>query len=202
MAASGAANATSYTTYSDAASFAAAAPGLVTYAFPAGDDTLEARPYIDGPLGFSTYQHFTHPYLENDGAFGAGQTYLAMIGIPGVNAVMDALVDGMYAVAFDIGTYDGGDTVSLTLNNSDYVETFQTFGVGSSTFVGVVSSDPIFRINFTAADGTQLDILDFTTLAIAAPVPEPAPASLALAGLGFLGLVARRRKAAKAAAQA
>jgi hypothetical protein len=199
MGASGAANATTYTTFSDAASFAAAAPGLVTYNFPAGDGSVEARPYIDGPLGISTYQHFTHPFLENDGAYGAGQTYLAMVGLPGVNVVMDPQVDGMYAVAFDLGTYDGADTVSLTLNNTDYVTTFQTFGVGTSTFIGVLSSDPIFRIELDATDGTQIDILDFTTVAIAAPVPEPANAAHALAGLGLLGVVARRRKTAKAA---
>lgn len=201
LALSGAANATVYTTFSDAAAFAAAAPGLETYDFPTGDGSVLPRPYVDGPLGFSTTQHFTHPYLENDGAYGAGQTYLALTGVPGVNAAMEPqLATDMYAVAFDLGTYDGADTITLKMNFTDTVETFKTTGgAGTSTFIGILSSDPIEQISFTAKDGTQIDILDFTTTAIAAPVPEPASASLALAGLGLLAFVGRRRRAASVA---
>ena len=83
-----AANPPTYTTFTTAAAFAAAAPGLETYGFPVANGTEQLRPYIDGPLGFSTTQHFTHPYLEDDGAYGPGQTYLALTGIPGVNAAM------------------------------------------------------------------------------------------------------------------
>lgn len=204
LAASSTANASTYTTFTDAAAFAAAAPGLETYDFPTGDGSVQSRPYIDGPLGFSTTQHFTHPYLEDDGAYGAGKTYLALTGVPGVNAAMEPVVStDLYAVAFDIGTYDGADSITLKMNFNDTVETFKTSGgAGTSTFIGIVSSDPIEQISFTAKDGTQIDILDFTTIAIAAPVPEPAPASLALAGLGLLGVVARRRRATASAAQA
>ena len=199
LATCGLANASTYTAYSSAAAFNAAVPGLETYGFPAGDDTLEARPYIDGPLGFSSLQHFTHPYLENDGAYGAGQTYLALTGIPGVNAAMQPVAGDLYAVAFDLGTYDGADSVTVTMDFYNTVETIKTSGgAGVSTFIGIVSSDPIEQISFTAKDGTQIDILDFEAISTAAAVPEPAPVSMALAGIGLLGFAARRRKAAQA----
>lgn len=193
-----AANPPTYATFTTAAAFAAAAPGLETYGFPVANGTEQLRPYIDGPLGFSTTQHFTHPYLEDDGAYGPGQTYLALTGIPGVNAAMEPQVDGMYAVAFDLGTYDGADSITLKMDFTNTVETFQTTGgAGTSTFIGIVSSQPIEQVSFTAKSGTQIDILDFEAVAVSS-VPEPAPLSLAMAGLGFIGFAARRRKARQA----
>jgi hypothetical protein len=204
LAVSGTANATStYTTFTTAAAFDSAVPGATSYAFPTGggvDGERELRPYVDGPLGFSTLQIFTRPYLYDDGAFGDGLPYLAMEGGNGVNAAIEPAVDGkLYAVAFDLGTYAGADTITLTMNYYDTVETFQTSGgAGTSTFIGIISSDPIVQISFTAQDSTELDILDFQTGQITAPVPEPGTLSMALAGLGLVGFAARRRKAAKA----
>ncbi len=200
----GAANASAtYTTFTSAAAFNSAVPDATSYGFPTGggdDGELEARPYVVGPLGFSTLQHFTHPYLYDDGGYGAGVPYLAMEGADGVNAAIQPVVDGdLYAVAFDLGTYAGADTITLTMNFHDTVETFQTTGgVGTSTFIGIISSDPILQISFTAQDSTELDIIDFEVGQITAPVPEPASLSMALAGLGLVGFAARRRKAAKA----
>ena len=47
-------------TYSDAAAFQAAAPDATQYSFPypTTNDFVD-RPCIDGPLGFSTFDHFT-----------------------------------------------------------------------------------------------------------------------------------------------
>ena len=101
----------------------------------------------------------------------------------------------MYAVAFDLGTYDGADSITLKMDFTNTVETFQTTGgAGTSTFIGIVSSQPIEQVSFTAKSGTQIDILDFEAVAVSS-VPEPAPLSLAMAGLGFIGFAARRRKA-------
>jgi hypothetical protein len=206
LAVCGAANAAStYETFTTAAAFDGAVPGATSYGFPSGggDDggVEESRPYVVGPLGFSTLQHFTHPFLQDDGGYGVGVPYLAMEGDNGVNAAIQPVVDGnLYAVAFDLGTYAGADTLTLTMNFYDTVETFQTSGgVGSSTFIGIVSSDPISQISFTAQDGSEIDIIDFQVGQITAPVPEPANLSMALAGLGLVGFAARRRKAAKAA---
>lgn len=195
--------ASTYSTFTTAAAFDSAVPGATSYGFPSGggdDGELEARPYVVGPLGFSTLQHFTHPYLYDDGGYGAGVPYLAMQGADGVNAAIQPVVDGnLYAVAFDLGTYAGADTITLTMNFYDTVETFQTSGgVGTSTFIGITSSDPITQISFTAQDGSEIDILDFQVGSITAPVPEPATLSMALAGLGLVGFAARRRKTATA----
>ena len=204
LAVCGTANATStYQTFTSAAAFNSAVPDATSYGFPTGggtDGVREFRPYVVGPLGFSTLQIFTIPYLYDDGAYGDGKPYLAMEGGDGVNAAIEPQVSGnLYAVAFDLGTYAGADTITLTMNYYDTVETFQTpGGAGTSTFIGIISSDPIVQISFTTQDSTELDILDFEAGQIAAPVPEPASASMALAGLGLVGLAARRRKAAKA----
>jgi len=198
-AASGAANAAqppTFTMFTSEAAFEAAAPGLETYHFPAGSNKEEARPYVVGPLGFSSLQHFTHPYLEDDGAYGAGKTYLALTGVPGVNAAMQPQGVNLYAVGFDLGTYDGADTITAKLDFYDTLGTFKTTGgKGTSTFIGFISSEPISQVSFTARNGTQIDVLDFQAIPT---VPEPASMSLVMAGLGFMGVVARRRKAARA----
>lgn len=183
------------TTFGSETLFDQAVVGAASYTFPAGsgDGSFEARPYIVGPLGFSTYQHFTHPYLQTDGGYGPGVNYLAMIGVPGVNAAIQTQVDGIYALGFNLGTYDGADAITVTYNFGQAVGTFTTdAGAGSSTFFGIVSTDPIQQISFTTDTGTEIDILNFKTNAISA-VPEPASLVLALAGLGVIGIAVRRR---------
>lgn len=192
----GAAAAADVTTYANETLFDQAVPSLTTYSFPAGsgDGSFEARPYIVGPLGFSTYQHFTHPYLQSDGVYGAGVNYLAMIGIPGVNAAIQTQVDGVYALGFNLGTFDGPDTITVSINFGQSVGTFTTDGgVGSSSFFGIVSTDAIQQISFTAGAGEEIDFVNFKTNTISA-VPEPASMVLTLAGLGVVGLVIRRRQ--------
>jgi len=205
LAVGGTANAAStYETFTTAAAFDSAVPGATSYGFPTGggdDGVHESRPYVVGPLGFSTLQIFTFPFLYDDGAYGDGKPYLAMVGGQGVNSAIEPQVAGnLYAVAFDLATYEGPDTITLTMNYYDTVETFKTTGGAGdpSTFIGIISSDPIVQISFTAQDSTEIDILDFQVGQIAAPVPEPATFSMALAGLGLVGFAARRRKAAKA----
>jgi hypothetical protein len=203
LAVCGTANAApTYTTFTTAAAFNSAAPGATSYGFPTGggdDGMREGRPYIDGPLGFNSQQLFSSEVLYDDGAYGAGLPYVAIEGLsPGVNADIVPEEDGnLYALAFDLGTYAGADTITLTMDYETTVETFQTTsGAGTSTFIGIVSSDPIVDVSFTAQDGTEIDILDFEVGHITAPVPEPASVSMALAGLGLVGFAARRRKGA------
>lgn len=83
-------------------------------------------------------------------------------------------------VQFDAGMLVGPNASFDTGNGVLSLQSFSFFGTNSSNFIYTVAGggDASGTLNFTAA------------------VPEPASYALALAGLGALGLVARRRKAA------
>lgn len=57
-----------------------------------------------------------------------------------------------------------------------------------------VSGASSFTFNFGASDASMsLDQLQLTTVAVAAPVPEADTSAMLLAGLGLMGVLARRR---------
>ena len=84
-------------------------------------------------------------------------------------------------VQFDAGTLVGPNALFSTVDGGKLeLQSFSFFGSNSSNFT------------FRLASGTE----QYGTLGLTAAVPEPASYALALAGLGALGLIARRRKAA------
>ncbi len=183
-------------TYSALNDFQAAAPGTSEFFFPAPTGSgPEPRPYIDGPLGFSTTQGATtRPYLRNDGAYGAGVNYLATInnfgGFANLAIQPQAQAGSLYALAFDLGTFHGADTITLGVN----LVTIGTFTIGggapTTVFIGITDTDPIRQVTFTTATGTEIDTLDFRA------VPEPS--TYALMGVVLAGgcFLYRRRMAA------
>jgi hypothetical protein len=88
----------------------------------------------------------------------------------------------------------GQDTAG-TLANSSYSSglTFLQIkgsGTGTSVVAPLYYADDGFAVNAWLDGGNELH------LAAAAPVPEPETYALMLAGLGLVGMMARRRKAA------
>jgi hypothetical protein len=112
---------------------------------------------------------------------------------PGQSATVD--LGGVSAVSFEWGTPDSTWNKLLVNLSNNTTETFR------SSDLGIGSSDTY--IDFTALNGLKITSLTFeenTNPAFEAAnfkvtaVPEPANVALLLAGLGMIGVVARRRR--------
>lgn len=187
-------------TYSNPAAFQAAAPDAASYSFPypTTNDFVD-RPYVDGPLGFSTFDHFTHLFLENDWVYGAEFPYLSTVqpfGFAVTSAIEPQEFGTVFSLGFDLATRNGADIVSVSINFQP-MQPFTSFttpgGAPNTVFFGITDTDPIDQITFATSTGSEIDILDF--YAGGAAVPEPS--TWAMLGLGFVGasvVVLRRRR--------
>lgn len=191
-------------TYSTLSDFQAAAPNAASYSFPYPDtNDYVLRPYVDGPLGFSTFDHFTRLFLENDWVYGPEFPYLSTINPFGgtvTSAIQPQEPGTIFSLGFDLATRNGADIVSVSINfqPTQPFTSFTTPGGGpNSVFFGITDTDPINQITFTTSNGSEIDILDF--YAGTAAVPEPSTyAWVGAALVGGLFLRHRRRTAASA----
>lgn len=189
--ASASSQATTYTVYTDYASFAAAVSSLTLHQFPDGGGAAVSRPYTLDDYTVGTTSRVSTFKLMNDGAFGAGQTYLSDYTLATPTLGVTPPDTSVYAMGFTLGTLQGADDLTLKLNYYDVLQTVHSDGGGSTIFVGVIASDPIVQALFTASSTHEIDLLNFYSAEVAA-VPEPASALLFAAG--GLALVARRRR--------
>ena len=132
------------------------------------------------------------------GAAGLDHEICALTG--GFTCEADMKIDFTSAVSslkFVTSGYDGGDFIDVfaysgvTLLGS--VSHSSNGTVDLTAYSGITS---IFIDDSSTGAGMAYDHFDFTT----APVPEPETYAMMLAGLGLLGVAARRRKQRQAAA--
>ena len=179
------------TVYTSQADFLAAisAPGYDSY------DDLSVIPYaptLDRSAGAYTYQAFSAAGLW--GAGGAGGDYwlsnengMQPIVFSNFSAGVSAFggnfftsnVAGQYAVGNLLLTANDGTTLSYALN-----------GTTTGTFLGFVSDTGLNSVTL-ATDGA---IIWPTANNVVLAVPEPATYGMLLAGIGLLGVAARRRR--------
>jgi hypothetical protein len=178
------------TVYTSQADFLAAvsAPGVDTF------DDLAVEPYGDTlarTAGTYSYSAFAATGLW--GAGGAGDYWLS------TNRGTDPIVFSGFSggVSAFGGNFFGSDVLgeyalgNLQLTASDgSVLSYNLNGATTTTFLGFVSSTPLSSVTLST-DGTTG--LWPTANNVVLAVPEPSTYAMLLAGLGFVGLMSRRR---------
>lgn len=184
------------TVYTDRAAFLAAVtlPGTDTF------NDLSVKPY-DSPLarmaGGYGYLASAGPVDGFYPAGGGADIWLA------TNTATDKITFSNFApgvhafggsfFATDIdGAFTPGQTLVLTATDGANVRTVNLYDTTATTFLGFVSSDPLASV-VLRPDGLPGSVYWATANDVILAVPEPAGFGMLLAGLGLVGLAARRR---------
>lgn len=184
--------------YSDEAAFTAgvgAAPivmesfesmtggGGTSLAFPTAKVSCDGGTWCSSFFGVS-------PIIPTDGNQGV------FFATP--DSITFTLAAPITAFAIDVGDLGtlGPTDFSATLSNGNEI-TFLNGYSGSSfdqLFIGVIDNIEFTSITFHGSMPNDGIYFDRMQTALAIPVPEPEIYAMLLAGLGFLGVVSRRRK--------
>ena len=174
--------------YNDPADFNAAAPGLTTYTFPStgGANIIENGSYTEEPITFSGVEI----HLDGDGDYEpTASEYLQEDG--GLETL--TLSGTQTAVSLTIGTFEGPDTVNVSVNGV-FVTSVNSGGRQPATsFVGLTDSVPITSItldDFTTP-GNEIDVTGFQA------VPEPGTWALLGVGVAVVATAVRRGRAVR-----
>jgi hypothetical protein len=179
------------TVYTSQADFLAAvsAPGVDTF------DDLTVDPYgdtLNRTAGTYSYNAFAANGLW--GAGGAGDYWLSTntandpIVFSGFSGGVSAFGGNFFASDIT-GQYAVGNLYLTATDGS--VLTYNLNGATTSTFLGFVSSTPLASVTLGTDGG-----LGYWPTAnnVVLAVPEPATYGMLLAGLGFIGVMSRRRR--------
>jgi len=187
------------TVYNTQASFLAAvsAPGVDTF----NDMPLTSVP---SPIGRTAGAYTYSGAVSTTSFFTAGTTADVWLS---TNTATDSIIfssftstvrgiGGLFFGSDINGAYLLGDLTLVAVDSAGATSTQTITGATTASFLGFVSSVPLTSLTVTGVQpvtGFLWPTVNNLTLG-AAVVPEPQTYALMLAGLGFMGFVARRRR--------
>ena len=175
--------------YTSQADFMAAvkAPGVDTY----NDLTVS----LYGETLNRTAGGYTYDVYSAKGLWGAGgagdhwlsnDTYTNPIVFSNFSGNVSAFGGNFFASDL-LGQYTNGNLILTATDGSTL--SYSLTGATTSNFLGFVSSSPLAGVTLGTVGGSYWPTANNVVLA----VPEPATYGMLLAGLGFVGLMSRRR---------
>lgn len=171
-------------TYTNAASWLANASVTATANFNAGSDqTYRGSSYSESGVNFTSGAIFSIYNIAYDAAYHPSG-YLDMEG----SAYTMSFGSNITALSFDFGAfYDNAVNLNITLGNGEFFSVNSP--AGGYGFFGITTSAAFNSLSISTSNAfTAFDNVSYGSAAV------PEPASLALVGLGFVGLVAMRRR--------
>lgn len=182
------------TLYTDQAAFLAAvtAPGVDTY-----DDL---SPQLYPPVLLRNAGPYSYTASAPNGLFGAGtgsdawlSTNLRGDTITFSNFSPNIAAFGGNFFGSDVaGNFTPGNMVLTAIDGTSLTYTLNN--ATTSSFVGFVSTTPLFSVLLSTDGGLYWPTANNVTLASPVAVPEPGAAALVLGGLGLVGFMTRRRR--------
>ena len=128
-------------------------------------------------------------------AFGSiNDVSIDLSGTPGPGSLSQTFMaqqGSTYTLSFDFFRNGAGTDMGVSFGGQDFVYT-PGASATSASLVWTAESSGLQTITFTGGNGNQGPTLD--NVMLTAAVPEPSSIALMLAGLGAMGIAARRRK--------
>lgn len=213
-------HASAVTTFNDRMAFAAQGQGAMSFLTldNIGLDDAVPLPFNIGPLqingategdpNWTSAYYFAGIHAGHPGVHGDvnGSAWMQMRLSP-ESWVTWSSASSFQMIGFDLRTYfddtgnlDAGETVFFETDTGEN-GAFTLSSLNEASFLGLKFNAPVHSITFSSLDNvnynyaTWFGVDNLQTFQTAA-VPEPASLAMLLGGLGAIGMVARRRKAA------